>query len=508
MLTALDFSSKKNLYNNLLKELKRVYKKMGKPTPERKEGIIYLEELPLIQRLSLNFNGCFAIDINNEPFISHLTDLRKISLCKPYQLTGKELSQIKNKTAITSIEITGSDLTTLDLSRFPNLESLTLVDNENLREIKGLENLKRLNEITYYNNPLVNETMICNFLTSNMKRGDTLMELDILLYPKITSMIKHGYSAYRDSFRQSTWVERVHTGQVTNTIKHTVEETGNIYSHIEDIINKIVPNITDDYEAAYIMYCYVRAHVAYDFESLNDKLRMRGTKVTLNFGDKPQEIRMSSGKKGGSNSAFNALFSRYAVCEGYTKLLQMFYKLYGLDCYNVLAHGSDLYDPDAKAPTSQELYSGEINHSIIQVIINGNTYYCDTTNETYDPKTGKVGQQCFLRTFEELTTNWYPVRRPRPPYTEPLSAEFREELDKVKVANNEPIDAKKRAEVIMDRFDLHLEDGPNLNIEFQIKKEQLVDLLLLRVINRNVKQIIENIIFEEYLSLHNGVTKR
>ena len=501
MSTALDFSSKKNLYNNLLKELKRVYKKMGKPVPERNEGIIYLEELPLIQRLSLNFSGCFSIDINNEPFISHLTDLRKISLCKPYQLTGKELSQIKNKNAITSIEIIGSDLTTLDLSQFPNLESLTLVDNESLREIKGLENIKKLEEIVYYNNPLVNETTICNFLTSNMKRN-TLMELDILLYPKITSIIKHGYSAYRDSFRQSTWVK------VTNTIKHTVEETGNIYSHIEDIIDKIIPRVTDDYEAAYIMYCYVRSHVAYDFDSLNDKLRMRGTKVTLNFGGKPQEIRMSSGKKGGANSAFNALFSRYAVCEGYTKLLQMFYKLYGLDCYNILAHGSDLYNPNAKAPTAQELYNGEVNHSIIQVIINDNTYYCDTTNESYDPKTGKVGQKCFLRTFEELTTNWYPVRRPRPPYTEPLSTEFREELDKVKIADNEPVDAKKRAETIMDKFDLHLAEGPNLDIEFQVKKEQLVDLLLLRVINRSVKQIIENTIFEEYLSLRNGVTKR
>ena len=510
MLTPLDLKNHKNLYNNLLKELKRVYNKKGEEMPARNDGIIYLEELSLIQRLDLNFPGYCSMSLNGKSFFSYLTGLKRLTMRQPYLISGDELKSITNKQSLLELEISNSTLQQIDLTEFPNLEDLTITDNESLVSIKGLDSLTKLKYLTFYNNPYVNEKEICTFITEQMTKGCEL-SLDILLYPQIIHQIRKDYSKYRDSFRAAEWIERIHAGKEIENIKHTTHSIGAIYSSVWDITERILPKSgVSDIEAINLFYRWVRSHVDYDFDALKSNLRMHSDRVTLNFGGKTQEVRLASGKAGGTNSVGNALYSGYAVCEGYTRLLQLFLKSYLIECYALHAHGSEVYDKNAKAPTFEQLARGEVNHSIIQVVTEEGTFYCDTTNEKYDPKTGIVGQECFMKTFEELDTNWYPVRSKKPPHTEPLSPETREQLRNLRMANNAPYDPKKRAEYIMDKFELHLTGEENLEIEYEVKKDQIEDLFLLRIVSKQVRTIIESNLYKEKLDIINskGTIKR
>ena len=131
--------SKENLYNNLLKELKRYYAKNKIAEPERPDGVIYLEELQYIQRLNLNFAGNLFFNLNGQPFMSFLTGLKKIYVSAPFDLDEAVFNQIPNKDQITDLSINKSSIYKLDLTGFTNLNDLSLTSNSRLTEIKGLD---------------------------------------------------------------------------------------------------------------------------------------------------------------------------------------------------------------------------------------------------------------------------------------------------------------------------------------------------------------------------------
>ncbi len=506
--TSIDIKqSYRQLHNNLIKEIKRIYakNKLGNKVDDN----LYLEDLPFIERINLNFPGFLSLQINNQPFISYFTGLKKISFVGPFRPDQSLLDQIPNKEQIKEIEIINTDIDTIDLSAFPNLEYLTIIDNEQLRTIRGLDKLNNIKDLVFYNNQFVNENNICRFVTRSLEK-EASMKVDYMYYPTISKMIRREYSKYREAFKGAEWVERIHVGKIADTIEYTTEGMASFFADLSDKLNEIIPVVsTDDLEGIYLIYSWIVNNTNYDHQGLKNKLRMHSTPIEMNFNGEIQKINLAGGKVGGTNGAINTFYSHSGVCEGYTRLFQLLLKLYLVDSHNLKAHGSSEIHLNAKAPTMEDLQGAEKNHSIIEVFYDGKPYYCDTTNEKAYSRSGRITQACFMKTFEELTTDWFPVGYKVTRGVEPISKERRQELEKLELSNREPYDVEKKGLDMMDKFQLHMSgETENAIRECEVKKEQALDLLLLRMINKKTLDFIKNTINEEYLEIANNVVKK
>ena len=504
--------NKENLYNNLIKELKRYYTRNKIAEPSRQDGIIYLEELPLIQRLNLTFNGNISFNLDHKDFMSYLTGLKRITIAPPFKGLEKNIDNIPNKNKITDLHLEGTDFYKIDLSEFTNLKSLTIVNNRNLCEIKGIERINNLEELSFYGNYLFDEKTACTFIASNMQNRCN-MNIDILYYKRITSIIRKEYSKYKETFRNVEWIECIQAGLKNHqTISHDTKSTGKFYSRLDDIIAQILPRSgVDDLEAIYLITTWVVNNISYDHVGVKNKLKMMSHKTTLNINGKPQKINIACGMIGGTNGAFNAIYGKTVVCQGYTKLMQMLLKSYD---YNIKTYDEAAYlELDNTKPvtkiTHDLITKNGINHSIIRINLDDDNYYCDTTNIRVD-ENGIINQTGFMQTYEELDSTCYPSKKEYRKKAEPLTDEERESLNKLRLAHNTPYNYETKAVMIMEKFELHLyEDSTDINIQKDIQLSQVEDLLLLGIINIEVQRIINNQIENEYKEImNNKVAKR
>ncbi len=151
--------------------------------------------------------------------------------------------------------------------------------------------------------------------------------------------------------------------------------------------------------------------------------------------------------------------------------------------------------------------AAEINHSIIRIDIENNTYYIDTTNEKIDNK-GNLVQFRFMRTYEELDSSWFPKTERPSNKSVPLSDLERKELAQLKMADVE-VNYERKALLIMDRFYIHLDaDSLDLANERIVLNQKVKELMLLGFINEITMKIVYNYIEKEYLSLTSGMSKR
>ena len=317
------------------------------------------------------------------------------------------------------------------------------------------------------------------------------MVLDILYYPDLVLAIKKDYEKYKKSFRNATWIERIHIGGKSDTIGHDTYSTGLFYSNLEDLLSEIVPdNCNDDLLIVYYIYEWIVKNIEYDEAGLNSKLKQHSFKSLIAIGNEIKEINIGEGAIGSTNGAFNALYYRSAICEGITRIFQMMLSLYGIKSIDINAYASEKVIKDAKKPSLKELNNSEVNHSIIKIILGNGEYYSDTTNESVFMKGDVITQKCFMKTFEELDVNWYPVRDRIKRNVTPLGKGIRERLSKLPKANNRKIDSHERAKTIRERYHIYLEENDNLYDEFNRNKEKTIDLLLLGYINKEVLDII------------------
>ena len=482
-----------NLYNNLLKELKRYYTKNNLKEPSRPSGEIYIEELPLIQRLYLNFNGNCDIKIEDKNLISYLTGLKRVIISPPFIVRQEDIETIPNKDQIVELYIDGTNINKLDLSEFINLQDLVISNNYELTELVGLDKLTKLEAFTFYNNKEYDEETICSQITKYMEQ-EFILNIDILYYKRIIHMIRKEYSKYRKTFKKTTWVEKLSNSIDNQFVKHDSISTGKFYSNLDDLLNEIIPrDCDDDLEVIYLIYNWLITNII-----STSKIDITETNDKLDFNDKNQKVRTATSIIGGTNGAFNILPGKSIVCEGYSKIFQLLLKAYDyeLNTYDEIA----CIDETATKLTNSIIKKAKPNHSIIRIDLDDNTYYCDPANEK---KTihDEVSQSRFMRTYRELNSSWFPINTHYKADSEELTTEEREYLSSLKIAHNIPYNYETRAVKIMTEFDLHLENSEKLKLERIIKKEQVEDLVLLGVINTAIERIITNQIDTEYDNL-------
>lgn len=511
MPTSMNFKNNNKLYDALMREIHIYYKKNNIEEPHREEGIIYLEEFGYVERLRLDYSGFCTTMINNKGIMSYLTNLKSLTIKSPFMLTNNILSDINNKDKLEELYIEGLDINKLDLKGFCNLKVLELKDNNNLEVIEGLDKISNLEDLEIYNNQKLDEEDICNFIIKNMENRCNI-RIDILYYKRIIKKIRDNYDKYRDSFLNATWIERIYIGSEKNQIiEHNTESTGLFYAKLSEILDKIIPNgAFTNIELIYLTNLWINTNIKYDHDGLKNALKMRFKPVQLNLGDKVQNINMSVGHIGGTNGAFNALYYKLVVCEGFTKLFQMFIKAldYTIKTYDEVAYCDVRPDINRiKSLTEAIKNAAEINHSIIRIDIENNTYYIDTTNEKID-NNGNLVQSRFMRTYEELDSSWFPKTDRPSNKSVPLSDYERKELAQLKMANSE-INYERKALLIIDRFNIHLDaDSLDLANDKKMLNQYVKELMLLGFINEITMKIVYNYIDKEYLSLTSGMSKR
>jgi len=472
MSVAINFTKRdENLYNNLIKEIRKYRKGTVEETAGEKN--IYLEEFQYVRNLNLNFTSITSIIIDDKPLISYFTNLKAIHIKAPYRPTGDELDSIPNKDLIKEIEIENTDLQTIDLSGFTNLEYLTIIDNKNLKEIKGLNKINKLSSLVFYNNPLLITNDIYKFICSNMKNNCS-MNIDILYYLIIRHNIRKEYSLYRDSFRATEWIETVDNNDKKTTINHNTRSTGMFYAKINDLLDEIMPSSDlDDLETVYIIYKWL-------------VLRLSGPKE--------EKVKITKATNGHLNGAFNAIYNKETTCSGYINLFQMMLKACMIESYSIPAY----YDIEIPTNATSEL---KPNHTIIKIVLEDGPYYCDLLNKAIYSQDGDFTQNCFMKTPKELDSSWCPKIVDDSKSVE-ITKEERKALEQLEIANHEPKDYSSKIDKLMDKFDLHIDEAnKTLSVEISVKKEQVEDLMLLGIINGEIEKEIDNKIEKEYYDL-------
>ncbi len=471
-MTAIEFpKEQENLFNNLLREIRGHYRQYNMTEPRRKGKVIYLEELKYVKELNFNFTSKCDIKVNNKNIITYLNNVKKITIKANYKLTN-ELDYLPNKSSILEIEIDNSGATIIDLSNFDSLKKATITNNNELERIKGLDKLSKLKDLRIANNILLVDDKTTKAIASLMTNSIN-MELDLLYYPKIVNTIRKEYSKYRQTFREIKWVETLLINK-KNSIIHNTKTTATFYSKIEDILDRILPDEElDDYQATYLIYWWLIINV-----------QIKATE---------------------SETAFDALTKKVANTEGYNRLLQLMLYTYSLNTYNVPAYLSKEANIHANSVSINDLNNKKANTTLVKVIIEDNHYYLNPSKELIDKKTKEINQTCFMRTFEELDTNWFPLLINNNTKSRPLNKTTRSKLVELKLANNKGANETIIAQKVLKRFELHLINKKGLDVEYRIKKEQIEDLLFLGIINNPVQSIMNNIINKEYKELKNNM---
>lgn len=466
-MTPIEFPKEhENFYNNLLSEIISHYRQYHMTQPRRKGRIIFLEELRYVKTLSLNFTSFCDVKVNGKNIITYLINLKQINIRAPFKLTD-ELKYIKNKNQVAGIEVINTKTNELDLSEFTSLKKLTIIDNKDLIELKGLDKLRKLKNLSIYNNPYLNDTNTIKGIINTMSQ-ECDIEIDYTYYPSIIKRIKKEYSKYRHTFRETKWIEE-NTSNNNSIIKHTTKATGLFFSKLSDIIEEIIPEeIEEDIKKIYLVYWWIRKNI--NLSQNNEK------------------------------NVYDSISTLEASTINYNKLFQSFLKQMNIKCHLIPAYNARVYDIHAKTPTTEDFNNKKSNFLLPRITINDNNYYCNPAKEVYTKITGEIGQTCFMKTLEELDTNWFPIKREEQKSIQLLKKE-RNELSSLKLASEDIKDYERRANYILNRFELHLTKSKNLEIEFRIRKEQIDDLLYLGVINSQVQAIINRTLNEEFANL-------
>lgn len=338
------------------------------------------EELSSIKELSLekarfrdisalkyctNLKGLKIKSVNAPEFETNYKYLTENDIIYKYDrlsVSIEDYSIIENIESLEFLEI-GYDhnLKKLDISNLKNLYSLKLYQNENLEEVKGIED-SEIGELTLYRNNLshsidmekIIEDRPCNF------------KLDFDMYKEIKKNfpdILEKIDKYKMNDRIK-WCENVSdllTNELNTYRMNVMEEKS------KDIIKEIIRPYYNDTQKVIAVYEYITKNVKYDYESL----------AAAKYGEKNEEYYKAANNLGEKmetyllrrQSSYNATLRNKSVCEGYSNMMHYLLNSVGVESRAI----------GCAAKPGERLAGKNINHSSIKTKIEDNWYYFDPT---------------------------------------------------------------------------------------------------------------------------------
>ena len=223
----------------------------------------------------------------------------------------------------------------IDVSKFKNLQFLTIRSNQNLSTIRGLAQLENLIQVEIYDNTvLTNKSKICRDLVKFIKSGAEL-NLDVLMYPEMQKAISENNNRIQKQIQEGKSPEEIEGTLITEQMQNDVflwsemlnkqygythrnekEEQKASYknytmSAIEKLADEIIrtyiePDDTDEQKFA-ILYTYLTNNVKYHYASLEK--------------DNVERMKFHIGKTN-TNGIAEGFLHGACVCEGYVRMLQ------------------------------------------------------------------------------------------------------------------------------------------------------------------------------------------
>ena len=297
----------------------------------------------------------------------------------------KDFSVISKLKSLQSLTIKNSPfLEKLDLSNLDNLFMVELVGNPNLVEVKGIETLPELGELT-----LVKNHKYKPFDMNKILEKDNLpyLTLDYDLYPLFKESCPDFYErATQKTFKFSIsffkWKENISDIRYNELSTYQLEK---MYNKAKEVVNKIIGPDYTDIEKICAIYLYITSNVYYDHlgqESKKDKNKYRKlVKERHDFSCTGLQILDKV------QSSYNALMNNMSVCEGYSNLMHYLLKMVGIESKTV----------SCSSNKNTQLVGANSNHSILKIYFGDGIYYFDPTN---DRQSNKL--HTFFKTKDEI----------------------------------------------------------------------------------------------------------
>lgn len=357
------------------------------------------EELESIKQLTLE-NKQFR-DISALKYCTNLKDLRiksvnakdffttvgGITLVDDFKynyenmcLDIQDYSVIENLKSLEFLEIGyDSNLKKLDVSNLKNLYLLNLYQNENLTEVKGIED-SEIGELTLYRNNLshsidmekIIEDRPCNF------------KLDFDMYPEIKKKFPDIIEKTNKTYTEVNWVENLsnlRTNELTTNRIDVMNEKS------KEILEEVIGDGYTDIEKISAIYAYIIQNVEYDYEMLDTARGIENEEYKKLINNLSETMETYLDRK---QSSYNAILKNKSVCEGYTNMMHYLLSSVGVQSKTVSCSND----------VNKELVGRDSNHSVIRAKLEDDWYYFDPTWDT-----GKNIITNFMKTKEDFEKN-------------------------------------------------------------------------------------------------------
>ena len=263
----------------------------------------------------------------------------------------------------------------LDITNLKKLKVLDLFNNPNLTEIKGLDELKNLENVSLINNGFKTIGDTKKYITNTMDTAQNT--LDIKLFISL-----FGHEEERKFLERQL---RQALSNITFGEKTTFDDGKYIisYDQAKDMyfralrILKYLEIKEVNLDTIKKIHEYVAFSIKYDTKGLNYRDR-----TYFNLSDKKSEKEKYILKRLKlMNTSYAALVNKKAVCEGYVNMMIFLLSIIGIEARMVNCS-----------------YEGiEFNHAAIKFKFNGIWYYADPERERLTEETDEFGY-----TFEEF----------------------------------------------------------------------------------------------------------
>lgn len=291
----------------------------------------------------------------------------------------KDFSVISRLTKLEELQIINDiNLSSLDITKLEELRNLTIVNNPNLKVIKGLEEKRNLQSVMLCGNALDFDFDIETYIKNTM--GSRKNVLDVSLY---ISMVNKDINVANFLTMASIvgdtnikFAERIGFLDFALLYPQNLQE---MYYNFLRLFMKNSLYEKSDLDKIKYVYRYVKSRLSFDKEGLEER-----EKEYTNYMKEQKELPTFRKKKFASfHNSYVAYHFKKANCDGYVNLMRFMLSMLGVKSFNVHCH-----DKRSKFLAS--------NHSILRVECDNKWYYCNPKYTPEDPK------EIFMGSIEDL----------------------------------------------------------------------------------------------------------
>ena len=361
------------------------------------------------------------------------------------------------------------DLYELDVTNLKKLKKIELINNINLKEVIGLNELENLEKILMSRNG-TGSLELKQFDIMDAVENKVLKEvvLDVDMFPNLIKefpqLVEKIEQYEKNNERVYTWIEN----------KSTYDRWANKFStrnlkemdiRVEEILQNIIKPDYTEIEKTLAIYNYITDNVDYDYKMLEfDQEMQKYEKYCLFLEGSSNKSSYSIINKRllSKHSSFNGIMKGKAVCQGYSQMMHYMLTKENIESREIGCTAN---------PITEEQEDKEIDHSVIRVKTDDEWYYYDPTWDT-----GKTKYEYAYKTKDEFykkhTLNAGEEKIENVKQKKYNDKELEKKINKLHCDKNDKIikKQKEKEDTVYNRLFKGLK---NLYNKFGIKKEEL-----------------------------------